>query len=405
MKVLHISTYDTGGAAKAAIRLHQGLLKLGVKSSFLSLYSSNVKFEKKYQHCYTIKEKAFEYARIKWGLGNSRVEEQVYRQRTRSSLEVATLLKTNFDITQQKVYKDADIINLHWTSSYLDYPSFWKKNLKPTVWTLHDMNPFCGIYHYRGDAIRNNEQLGELDCATKKAKCKLYQRAEISIVCPSRWLLNCSQSSKLFRHFPHYHIPYSLDTTVFKLQKQREAREELSLPQDKKILLFVSQNVANYRKGYDLLLEAVSQIKNSTSVQAVAIGNPPQNKCKDITYLGSVEEEKKMAQAYAAADAFVMPSREDNLPNVMLESLACGTPVISFPIGGALDIIESGRNGWLTSEVSAEALAQAIQEWYRSPSPLNRNAISCKAGKHFALTTQARSYEDLYRNLLSKTKL
>lgn len=402
MKVLHVSTYDIGGAAKAAIRLHQGLLELSIDSNFLSLYNADVDCSSKYQHQYNYGEKLLENARIKWQINYNRGDRQKINEQYRQKrLEAATLPITSFDITKQPIFQEADIINLHWISGYVNQIAFWKKNTKPVVWTLHDMNPFSGIYHYQEDAIRNNELLGELDCTVSNRKGAAYQHANISVVCPSEWLLECSKSSQLLHHFPHYHIPNSINTNVFKLQDRYNARRKLALPEDKKILLFVSQNVTNYRKGYDLLQKALSLLKKDQSLYVVAIGNMPKEKNNSIHYLGSIKDETTMARAYAAADAFVMPSREDNLPNVMLESLACGTPVIAFPIGGVLDVIEHKENGWLALRVSAEALALAIQEWSSNSKDFNHSEISHRAVKRFDLNVQATHYQKLYHKVFS----
>lgn len=400
MKVLHISTFDVGGAAKAAIRLHKGLLGAGVDSNFLSLFSSKSDFSGKYQHHYTKREKVLEYARIKWRFGQNRKYERKI-QENQNSLEFTTLPNTSFDITKQDVYKEADVVNLHWISSYLDYPSFWKKNEKPVVWTLHDMNPFCGIYHYQGDATSNRD-LTEINDEVKKRKDKLYQKAQINVVCPSKWLLKVSASSQLLKRFPHHHIPYGLDTTVFTPQDRKEVRRKLALPKDKKILLFVSQNVSNYRKGYDLLLKALSQIDGLDSFQAVTVGMVPRDKHDNIIYLGSIDEESKMAEVYAAADAFIMPSREDNLPNVMLESLACGTPVICFPVGGMLDVIDNGFNGYLCPDTTAESLAQTILRWVNNSSNFNQRNIRNRAVSLFSEEIQARRYIDLYQKIYTE---
>ena len=403
MKVVHINTYDSGGAGIAAIRLHCSLLKYGIESSFLSLFSSETVFPMKYQHQYSNWERGVEYARIKWRVdSNAESIEKINEQCQKRNLEVATLPDTNFDITAQRIYKEADIINLHWTSGYLNHSSFWKKNTKPVVWTLHDINPFSGIYHYPEDEARNRKVLGELDLSVKKKKKEFYQQSEIDVVCLSKWLMDISVSSEMFQTFSHHYIPNSVDTTIFRIQQKEECKERLGLPRDKKICLFVGQDVANYRKGYDLLLKALLQLQGLDAIQAVAVGKVPQEKDKNIIYLGGIHNESKMAEVYAAADVFVMPSREDNLPNVMLESLACGTPVICFPVGGMIDVIEDGINGYFCPEMTGESLGQTILKWLNNSSDFVRQHIRDRAVALFSEEIQAKGYIDLYQKTLNR---
>ncbi|WPP52619.1 glycosyltransferase [Catalinimonas niigatensis] len=401
MKILHVSTSDAGGAANAAIRLHHGLLNQNIHSTYLTLHSFTKNVKQHVQHSYNIKEKFLERLRLKFRIEKYQNEKKQIRNLIQEgAIDTAHFPFSNFDITTQKEYQEADIINLHWVNNYLNPSSFFEKNTKPTIWTLHDMYSFSGVCHYQVDYDRSSS-LHEIDAIARKIKQKAYQKAKLEIVCPSKWLLNKSMTSDFFSRFSHHYIPYSLNTNIFKLQNQYKAREELNLPQDKKIALFVSQRIKNYRKGFDLLREAIGVVNNITSnLHVVAIGNKQFVEDSGIHYLGSIKNETEMAKAYAAADVFILPSREDNLPNVMLESLACGTPVISFPTGGMLDTIDNGINGFLCSEISVKSLVETIQKWMSGSDSFIREKISEEAKKLYTEESQAIKYIKLYKSML-----
>ena len=175
------------------------------------------------------------------------------------------------------------------------------------------------------------------------------------------------------------------------------------LPLDKKILLFVSDTIENTRKGFDLLLDAIKMC-NSNNVHLCAIGKKsdkidyPEN----ISFIGKIKDEKLLALAYSAADAFDLPSIEDNLPNVMLESLACGIPVISFPVGGMKEIIETGINGIISKEISARSLADSIQSFVHDELTFSPESIRQSAMRNFDPEAQTFRYLKLYHKLLKK---
>jgi glycosyltransferase involved in cell wall biosynthesis len=208
-----------------------------------------------------------------------------------------------------------------------------------------------------------------------------------------------ASSSELMGDFPNYHIPYGIDTTVFKPYERAFVRDVFNLPPDKKILLFVSDSLKNERKGFELLKQALSEIYND-KFWLCAVGNNDvdtghlENSCN----FGRINDERLIALLYSACDAFVLPSREDNFPNVLLEATACGTPVIAFPIGGVPDIIEDGKNGLIAKNVSSVALAEAISSL--DIHQFDSQSISGKTTKDYNLKVQAAKYEELYRKLL-----
>jgi len=279
------------------------------------------------------------------------------------------------------------------------------------------MNPFTGGCHYSGNCkkFENNctncpQLLNTLDpnYSNKILKTKteaITSQCNLTIASPSNWLLEQSKKSILFNRYPHINIPYGLDASIFLPRDQQFSRELLGLPMDKKIILFVADLISNKRKGYKYLMSAIQQLGNNEDFILCTVGSSSFDKTgrANVAELGSIGDERLMSAAYSAADLFVIPSIEDNLPNTVLESLMCGTPVVGFPIGGIVDMIEDGKNGYICEDISSGALAVNIQKLLNNMSNFNRKKIRNEAVKKYSLSIQAKSYIDLYKKTLTNT--
>lgn len=421
MKILHINTYDFGGAAKSCIRLHLGLLKTNLSSKvLLNQKTQNVEntfvFQDTTEHSFgkKLKNKVIRIAKeLKiLPLYNAQEKRVIQLQKERKGLEAFNFPISTSDITQNPLYYEADIINLHWVANFLDWKTFFAQNTKPIVWTLHDQNPFLGIEHYAERFIGIDEngypiprKYTDLELQESaywliyKKKC-LQNVKNLHIVSPSKWLLESSKNSELFAQYPHYHIPNGFPTDIFRPLDKKVCREILGLPLEKKIILFVADSVESTRKGFAFLKKALEQLQNP-EVCLCAIGSKTQLEQKEnLIELGKIVDERLMAMAYSAADVFVIPSLEDNLPNTMIESLLCGTPVVGFPTGGICDVVENGKNGYLCEEISVQNLYEAIGWTLENLNSLNRYLISNDAIQKFSLNKQAEAYKKLYHFVL-----
>lgn len=331
-------------------------------------------------------------------------------------LEYFSFPSSNFDITESSQYEEADIIHLHWVADFLDWETFFIKNTKPIVWTLHDQNPFLGGQHYDERYLGINEEgipilrikteneiLKEQELLSAKSKA-LKANHNIYVTAPSKWLLNSSMNSSLFRNFKHTFIPNAIPTQIYKPMNQEFCREVLGLPIDKKIILFVAETLESSRKGYAFLERALTELGDEILAGTVicSIGNKSDLEVNNLVVeLGKIQDERLMAITYAASDLFVIPSLEDNLPNTMLESLCCGTPVLGFPTGGIVDVVEDGVNGILCEEISVSSLVSGLKKFLSEEIVFNRVAISRTASERFAISKQANVYVELYREILS----
>ncbi len=414
LKILHISTLSEGGAAASAMRLHQGLLKIGCESFLLTLKPTEALVAKHSVYVPKNIEKLRQFFYRVWhrvnGIGSTLINRP-------SGFEIFTIPESPYLLHLSETYKEADIINLHWVANFIDFQSFFYHNNKPTVWTLHDANPFTGGCHYFGSctgylsSCSNCPQLQgtvRQDYAMlslrKKADVMKNVKHKLAIVTPSRWLYECSIKSQVLGKYPHYHIPYGIDETIFKPLSKEECRDKHSLPKNKIILLFVAASIDNKRKGYVYILEALNLIREMKNVIMCKIGySSSAKRSSNEIDLGFIKDEKILAEIYSASDLFIIPSIDDNLPNTVIESLMCGTPVVGFRTGGIPEMIEDGENGYICQSISSQALAHTIRRAIESLDVFKRIEIAEKAQRKYSLIIQARAYRDIYEKIVSKS--
>ncbi len=199
-------------------------------------------------------------------------------------------------------------------------------------------------------------------------KAKAWQNLKLTVLTLSKWLADSAKSSSLFKNSDIRVIPNALDTGTYKPCDRQTARNILNLPQDRQLILFGAlSSTSNKRKGFPLLMQALKQLSNyekSQNWELIVFGASQPKEKQDIDfktrYLGTLSDEISLALIYAAADVFVAPSVQDNLPNAVMEALACGTPCVAFKIGGMPDLIEHKQNGYLAHPFATEDLAQGI---------------------------------------------
>jgi glycosyltransferase involved in cell wall biosynthesis len=415
-KVTHICTYAYGGAGIAAYRIHEALLQNNIKSTFLcvergngmNLNSTFQIAKRQYTFFERVKNKYIRIINNNLGIINikSRSHFQVLFRRLCPLIksERITLPFSEYDILSHPSVQNADIIHLHWVGEMLDYPRFLSKNIKPLIWTLHDMNPFRGIFHYMDEEILNEKISKKLDKNILALKQKVIEnrKCKLSVVTPSNWLLKHSKSSSVFNNLPGYVIPNPINTEIFFPAEKKGLREQLNIPGKNLIFLFVAQFITFYRKGFDILSEALKELKD-LNISMLIIGNSPNVHIDgiDVKILGSISETAKLREYYSLADAVIIPSREDNLPNVMLEAMACGTPVLCFNVGGLSEVIEDGFNGLKAGKKDPGALANIIKEFIISKNEYSSGAIHDFAKKSFSYTTVAKQYKDIYNSVLN----
>ncbi len=430
MKVSIINTEDRGGAANAAIRLHQGLLSLNVDSKLI-VYRGREAAEGKIVRAQKPIATTLAQSAMRLFLSQYRGLDKSPRSKPVSTCELFSDCRSANGVALKLHPAEIDILNLHWVARFVDLPSLVPRFAGgvPIVWTLHDMQPLTGGCHYTAgcesflSACQNCPQLitpGPRDASAEVFQARLAALkhlgdSDLHIVAPSKWLLKEAARSAALSRFSRTCIPYGLDTDSFRPINKNLARQSLGLPLDKRLLLFVSACVQNHRKGLDLLIGALAQVRQRhPDLHVVAVGareksgDDPFSELDMIT-LGTLTDERRLAAAYSAADLFVIPSRQDNLPNTMLESIACGTPVVGFDIGGIPDAVRPGKTGWLAKQLSHESLAAAISEALLAMQDRDlvaRYQANCRqiAETEFALARQAEDYCKLFRSLVERQR-
>ena len=285
------------------------------------------------------------------------------------------------------------------------------------------MWPMTGGCHYSKDCDRYKRNCGncpqlhstkenDLSRKTWKRKQKAWNNLNITIVTPSMWLAKCARESSLFRNSRIEVIPYGLDTNIYKPIAKKIARDLLGLPQDKQLILFLSlAATSDKRKGFHLLqaaLKKLSQESLNNHLEIMVVGASKPKTLPDFGfkshYLGTLNDDLTLALAYSAADVFVAPSIQDNLPNTVMEAIACGIPCVAFEIGGMPDMIDHKQNGYLAKPYCTDDLSQGISWILEDSNHYQQLSISArqKTEQQFSQTIQANRYLSLFEELLSQ---
>ena len=377
MRVLLISTSDlAGGGAIAAYRLMEALNNNGVKAKML--------VRDKLSTSVTVAQTGTKIPKV--------LERMQIMSHLRGKLWQADTADFGINITKTDEYKEADVIHLHWINQGMVSLSGLKqmiKDGKKIVWTLHDEWPYLGICHYRGDCQETECRKCPLlpgNTAHKRylKKQELYKKSNITFVGCSEWITQ--RARQAMPEAQVVHINNCIPHNIFRYIDQQEARKQLALPLDKKIILFCSQKLNDERKGYTYLQQALEKLSTFNSqLSTLCVG-------KGARYVSSPEE---MALTYAAADVFVTPSLQDNLPNTIAEAMSCGTPCVGFNVGGIPEMIDHQQNGYVAKYKDVTDLAAGIQ--YVLTHDMREAALH-KAASAYGETHVAQKYINVYES-------
>lgn len=375
MRVLIVNTSErTGGAAVAANRLMEALNNHGVKAKML--------VRDKETDTLTVCALPSSW-RLQWHFLWERIVIWLHLHLCREHLFEVDIANSGTDITRLPEFLEADIIHLHWVNQGMLSLKNIRKILasrKPVVWTMHDIWPATAICHYARGCEKFLTECGDCpllpghsqhDLANKvwKQKRQMLDGQRITYVTCSQWLAGEARKSALLSNQTITSIPNAIDTHLFRPQDKQEAKKALSLPADKRIILFVSQRVTDPRKGISYLVDAVrlltEQYPEMQEHTAIAIlGGHAEEVASQLALpaypLGYVSSPKRIVQVYNAADAFVLSSLEDNLPNTLMEAMACGVPCVGFRVGGIPEMIDHHQNGYVADFRQAADFARGI---------------------------------------------
>lgn len=415
MKVLIVNTSErSGGAAVAANRLMKALNNHGVKAKML--------VRDKESDALTVAE----LPRSPWLRWNFLWERLVIFVRTgfsRRHLFEIDLANTGTDITRLREFKEADVIHLHWINQGMLSLSGIQKILrsgKPVVWTMHDIWAATAICHVtlgcrsftgkcRSCRLLGKHQGDDLSTSVWQKKQRILADGNIFYVACSRWLESEAKASTLLRGHKIASIPNPIDTHVYRQTDKQKAREALGLPTDKKLILFASQRVTNENKGMSYLIEAcrhLAEDRNRCNAGVIILGGHAEEVVEQLPLevwpLGYVNDERRIVDVYNAADVFVLPSLSENLPNTIMEAMACGVPCVGFKVGGIPEEIDHRKNGYVAEYRNAADLAAGIR-WILEEADyeaLSQDAVR-KVAHNYSQQSVAVRYAEVYQQAMA----
>lgn len=419
MRVLIVNTSErTGGAAVAAHRLMDALNNNGIKAKML------VRDKETDQLTVSALPQSW---RQQWNFLWERFVIWVHLHFRREHLFEIDIANCGTDITKLHEFQEADIIHLHWINQGMLSLNNIRKILesgKPVVWTMHDIWPATAICHLTLDC-RNFEagcsrcRLLPEDGSGHDLSARIWQRKQrllegkrITFVACSQWLASEARKSALLTGQDILSIPNPIDNRLYAPSDKRKARQQLGLPENDRLILFVSQRVTNPNKGMSYLMEACQQLvrqypemEQHTSVVVLG-GHAEDLHFPFQTYpLGYVNDEQRIVQVYRAVDVFVLPSLSENLPNSIMEAMACGVPCIGFRIGGIPEMIEHLKNGYLATYRDAADLAKGLHYVLAEADydDLSRECLK-KVAHNYSQQSVAKRYQEVYNKVMNSHK-
>lgn len=388
MKVILINTQSLGGAYVACQRLYKALKVQGVDVSFVAIKAT------------------------KWSFLWERFYIWVANRFSRKNLFAVSVANTGTDISKLPEVHDADIIHLHWINQGgLSLHNIERLQAlgKPIVWTMHDMWPFTGICHHAYECIAYEKQCLQCLQASDGLAKMVYEHKhrvwhKIHFVGCSEWIASLAKKSGLTKDSKVYAIPNPIDTKLYHPMAKQEAKKKLGLDEKKKYILFGAMNTTAPMKGFRYLIEA-DKLLQVEDVKYLVVGKNSAEVIGQLMHegidLGYVIDEQQKALLYNAADVFITPSLAENLPNMIMEAMSCGTPCVGFKIGGIPEMIDHQFNGYVARYKDAEDLARGI-EWVLSA----KNDLGVEASKKVLNTYSeekvANQYIALYKSILTK---
>ena len=414
MRVLLINTSErTGGAAIAAGRLMEALKKQGVKAKMLVR-------DKQTDRLTVVAIKA------NWKLPVKFLWERMViflaNRLSRRNLFQMDIANVGTDITRMHDFQNADVIHLHWVNQgFLSMKNIEKivKSGKPVVVTLHDQWFFTGICHYSADCqmyrvqcqrcplLAGGDGLWDLARRVFDQKRRIYGEGKITFVGCSQWMAELAKKSALTQGHQVVCIPNAIDMELFRPMDKAAIRQKRGIPSDKKLILFGAQRITDERKGFHYLEEACKLIamrnpRLAEVIEILVVGGDAtkvQNRLPfNVKPVNYVSEPEQMVELYNMVDLYVTPSLQDNLPNTIVEAMACGIPCVGFNVGGIPEMIDHKQNGYVATYRDANDFARGIEWALTADYNELSQAARQKAQDTYSEEAVAKKYMEVYND-------
>ena len=257
----------------------------------------------------------------------------------------------------------------------------------------------------------NSSKQRDISYWLHRHKKKIYSKAALMVICPSRWLAEAARKSSLLCD-AHIEVIYNgVDVSRFRPQNRNNARRELGLEVDSKLILYGAVGAfTDSNKGSDLLVSALKIYQHAGKRVDIAIfgtEQAPDALSASINgrthVLGFINDIDKLATLYSAADVMIVPSRSESLGFTVMEAMSCVTPVVAFRVGGIPELVTHKVTGYLATPYNCNELAEGI-EWALNLEGAEAAEVSCQARSsievQFTLEQQVDKYCELYNHLI-----
>ena len=427
MKVLHISTSETAGrAAIAARRVVGALSQRGIDARMLVRDRETTNPRVLQMPPSAVNKLKFMAERAEILLHQHLKKEHLW------AIDAAT---HGLDVTTHNAFREADIIHLHWWNQGMLSLEGLRRIIatgKPIVWTMHDMWPFTGICHHADRCQRwltdecghcplilHAAKENDLSRTVYQHKKAVYDTGHMHFVACSDWLADLARKAPLLQGHDVASIPNAIDTHFFCPADRDEARQQLGWPKDQRVILFVAHKVTDPQKGVHYLQRAIRRYAEATdlgtaSLAVALVGGDTAEAAKGfdcpVYDLGYVTDPERMRLVYRASDMLAAPTLRDNLPNTIVEAMACGLPCVGFEIGGLPQMIGHHHNGYLAKYCDADDFAAGIRWTFMAlsmttpgdrPGSTPRSAARLKAITSYSEEAVAAQYLHVYEHALT----
>lgn len=356
MKVLHLSSTDAGGAGLCAYRIHKSMLEYGLDSKMLVLEKVHNK-DSTIVKVFTFRSFVFRVFHKFLRLLKIYICEYDYLIKLSEDRNAFYSRPTSpFDISNHSLIKEADIIHLHWVDNFIDLPAFFRQVNKPIIWTLHDEGLFYGTAHYSSELIPDDKLEIKYSMIKKEM---ILNRNQCGIVFLSNYFKKKFLGHQVINGCKVKVINNSVDGSKFIPIEKTMARNLFNLPLNKKIFIFVAAKINDPRKGLSDLIEVLERFKDP-NMMILAVGNNTSFTPHPLVYAtGVIRDSEILSQLFSASDYYVMPSKQEAFAQTPLEAMACGLPVVAFPVSGTEELIDD-NNGVICKDFSIDSLEHSI---------------------------------------------
>ncbi len=423
MKILHINALQIGGAALCAQRICKALIDKGIESKML------VAEGEPHDYIYVAEEDKsqetdfwysnpflgkFKHLLMRtpwyWDEEKFKTEFRKAQANTQERPYIHIPYSNYKNIINHPLIEWCDIIHLHWVSGMIDYPSFFKNIKKPIVWTLHDKHPAIGLLHYSSKYFPLPNNYSKIENITKKIKRdSMRSHNDIHLIAISKQMIELCKKSQVLNSFPTTLIHNGVKTEIFKPIneiREKEVKKIYGINNNNlKIFVFSSSFLLENNKGFYRVIEALEQIREYEKI-LICIGKTEKRlevqSSFPIIFTNTIKQQEKIAELYSIADFFIQASYEESFGQTVLESMSCGTPVISTPCGIAQEVIKE-FNGIICNGFTPNAIAEGIKRAmaYERNIHYNRLNIRQYIKDNFSYDIIAEKYIKLYTSILN----